>query len=45
MLDEEGNNAMSIHFRDGKNDKHVNQNPSGKGVFLRGFLIKRRNGQ
>jgi len=39
MLDkEEESNAMSIHFNDGKNDKHVNLNPSGKGVFLEGFF-------
>jgi len=39
MLDEEGNNTLSIHFSNGKNDKHVDLNPSRKGIFLRGFLF------
>jgi len=40
MLDEGSINAMSTYFSDGKNDKHVNLKPSGKGVFLKGFFMK-----
>jgi len=40
MLGKGVESAMSIHFSDGKNDKHVNLKPSGKGVFLKGFFMK-----
>jgi len=36
---------MSVYISDGKNDKHVNLNPSRKGIFLKGFSLERRDEQ